>query len=43
MITAALAHVVNTEKAVAISQRIRTAAFVTLELDWNQKIKDRVP
>jgi hypothetical protein len=43
MITAALAHVVNTERAVAIWERMRTAAFATLEVDWSQKIKEQAP
>ena len=43
MITEARAHAVNIQKTPAISERMRTVAFVTLELDWNQKIKDRAP
>jgi len=43
MITGARVHVANIQKTPVISERMRTAAFVTLELDWNQKIKDRAP
>jgi len=43
MITEARAQVANIQKTPVISERMRTAAFVTLELDWNQKIKDRAP
>jgi hypothetical protein len=33
MITEARAHVANIQKTLAISERMRTTAFVTLELD----------
>jgi hypothetical protein len=42
MIAEAPAHVVNTEGALAISERRRTAVFF-MEIERNQKIKDRVP
>jgi len=42
MIAEAPAHVVNTEGALAISERRRTAVFF-MELARDQKIKDRVP